>query len=149
MLADHLQLTGQHQITTTWHKKLKKNRELINTGKYDKDIAKYIPGILELKSQSMLENINTIEKVTHFSYTAMEELDFQILLTGNYYINPNGIHICFPIKLKKTNEPLDIDADLTTVNNFFAHFVKEISIIKHGSNKELIPILWQQIKTTS
>ena len=89
----------------------------------------------------MLENINTIEKVTHFSYTAMEELDFQILLTGNYYINPNGIHICFPIKLKKTNEPLDIDADLTTVNNFFAHFVKEISIIKHGSNKELIPIL--------
>ena len=103
MLADHLQLTGQHQITTTQHKKLKKkkNRELINTVKYDKDIAKYIPGILELKSQGMLENIHTIEKVTHFSYTDMEELDFQILLTGNYYINPNGIHICFPIKLKK------------------------------------------------
>ena len=31
--------------------KVKKIRELINTGRYDEDIAKYIPGLLELKSQ--------------------------------------------------------------------------------------------------
>ena len=37
-------------------------RELINTGRYYKDIAKYIPGILELKFQGMLEDINTREK---------------------------------------------------------------------------------------
>ena len=29
----------------------------------------------------------------------MEQLDFQILLTENYYVNPSGIHICFPIKI--------------------------------------------------
>ena len=71
----------------------------------------------------------------------MEQLDFQILLTDNYYINPNSIHICFPMKIKnqKTNQNLHIDADLITVNNFFAHFVKEISITKYGSDKELIP----------
>ena len=69
----------------------------------------------------------------------MEQFDFQILLTDNYYINPSSIHICFPIKIKtKTNQALDIDADLITVNNFFAHFVKEISMIKYRSNKELI-----------
>ena len=76
-------------------------RELISTGKYDKDIARYIPGVLELKFQGMLEDINTREKVAHSSYTDMEELDFQIMLTDNYYVNPNRIHICFPIKILK------------------------------------------------
>ena len=37
------------------------------------------------------------------------------------------------------NTAQDIDADLITVNNFFDHFVEEISITKYGSNKELIP----------
>ena len=88
----------------------------------------------------MLQDIDTREKVLHPSYTDMEQFDLQILLTDNYYINPNSIHICFAMKIKiKTNQNLDIDADLITVNNFFAHFVKEISVTKYGSNKELIP----------
>ena len=70
----------------------------------------------------------------------MEQLDFQIQLIDNYYLNPNSIHICFLIKIKKkTNIAHDIDTDLITVNNVFAHFVKEISITKYGSDKELIP----------
>ena len=73
-------------------------RELISTGKYDEDIARYIPGVLDLKFQGMLEDIDTREKVAHFSYTDMEELDFQIMLTDNYYVNPNSIYICFPTK---------------------------------------------------
>ena len=69
----------------------------------------------------------------------MEQFDFQILLTDNYHVNPNSIHICFPMKIKKkTNQNLDIDADLITVNNFSAH-LKEKSVTKYGSNKELIP----------
>ena len=120
--------------------KVKEIRELISAGGYDEDIVKYIPGLLELKFQGMLEDIDTREKVAHPSYTDMEQLNFQILLTDNYYINPNSIHICFPMKIKKkTNQNLDIDADLITVTNFFAHFVKEISITKYASNKELIP----------
>ena len=120
--------------------KVKEITELISAGGYDEDIVKYIPGLLELKFQGMLEDIDTREKVAHPSYTDMEQLNFQILLTDNYYINPNSIHICFPMKIKKkTNQNLDIDADLITVTNFFAHFVKEISITKYASNKELIP----------
>ena len=83
---------------------MKKISELISTGKYDEDIAKYIPGLLELKFQGIFEDIDTREKVVHSSYTDMEEFDFQILLTDNYYINPKSIHICFHKKLrKKTN----------------------------------------------
>ena len=120
--------------------KVKKMRELISTGKYDADIARYIPGILEMKFQGMLEDIDTREKVADSSYNEMEELDFQILLTENYYINPNSIHLCFTMKIKKSsNESSDIDRDIITVNNFFGHLIEEISITKYGSDKELIP----------
>ena len=88
-------------------KKSKKIKELTSTGQYDEDIAKYTPNLLELKFQGMLEDIDTMEdtteKVAHSSCTDMEQLDFQILLTDNCYINPNNIHICFPIKTKKKN----------------------------------------------
>ena len=61
-------------------------------------------------------------------------------MTENYYVNPANIHICFPIKIKKkSNNSSDIDDDLITVNNFFAHWVKEISITKYGSDRELPP----------
>ena len=94
-----------------------------------------------MKFQSMFEGINTKEKVAHSSYIDMEELDFQILLTENRYVNPGSIHICFPMKIKKpTNEAIDIDDDLITVNNFFPRFVKEISVTRHKSDKEITPI---------
>ena len=80
---------------------------------------KYIPGLLELKFQGMLENIDTREEITHPSYTDMEQLDFPFQLTDNYYINRNSIHICFPLKIfKRSNTALDIDADKIPVNNF-------------------------------
>ena len=122
------------------NKRCKKIRDLIGTGKHDKNLEKYIPGLLELPFQGIIEDVDTKEKGPHPSYKDMEQLDFQILLTENYYVNPNGIHICFPIKIKrKTNNAADIDTDLITVNNFFAHWVKEISITRCGSNKELPP----------
>ena len=87
----------------------------------------------------MLEDIDTREKVAHPSYTDMEQLDCQILLTFSYYINANSIHIYFPMKIKKKiNQNLDIESNLITDNNFFVHFVKEISVTKYGSDEKLI-----------
>ena len=120
--------------------KVQKIRDLINMGKYDADLAKYIPGLADLAIQGILDDIDTRENVAHPSYKNKEQLDFQILLTENYYVNRSNIHICFPIKInKKSNNNSDIDDDLITVNNFFAHWVKEISITKHGSGRELPP----------
>ena len=79
-------------------------RDLINMGKYDADLAKYIHGLLDLEIQVMLDDIETREKVA--SYKDKEQLDFQILLTDNYYINPSNIHICFPIKIKKKQKQI-------------------------------------------
>ena len=44
------------------------------------------------------------------------------------------------MKMKKsTSQTTDTDTDLITVNNFFAHLIREINITKYGSDKELIP----------
>ena len=118
--------------------KLQKIRELVSMGKHDVDLVKYIPGMADLAIQGMLDNIDTKEKVGGPSYKDKEQLDFQIMLNDNYYVNPSNIHICFPIKIKKKwSNTADIDSDLIPVNNFFAHWVKEVSITKYGSDKEL------------
>ena len=57
--------------------------------------------MIELAFQGMIENIDNKEQVTHISYKDMETLDFQIMPTNNYYTNPNSIHFCFPMKIKK------------------------------------------------
>ena len=49
MLDIHLLLIEQHQTITDAKEKVQKIRELIKTGKYDTDIARYIPGVLEMK----------------------------------------------------------------------------------------------------
>ena len=97
--------------------------------------------MLELAFQGMIEDVDTKEKTAHPSYKDMEQLDFQILLTENYFVDPNGVHICFPIKIKrKTSNALDIDADLITVNNFFCALgKKKKSITRYGSDKEFLP----------
>ena len=80
------------------------------------------------------------EKIAHSSYKDIEQLDFQMMLTDNYYVNPNSIHLCFPMKIKKSsNESSYIDSALITVNNFFGHLVKVISITKYRHHKQLIP----------
>ena len=48
----------------------------------------------------MLKDIDTKEKAAHITYNEMEQLDFQIMLTNNYYINPNSMQLCFLMKIK-------------------------------------------------
>ena len=69
----------------------------------------------------------------------MEQLDFQIMLTDNYHVNPNSIHTCFAMKIIKASDQIaNIEADMITVNNYFGHLVKEISITRYGHDKQLI-----------
>ena len=79
----------------------------------------------------MLDGIKSIEQVAHPSCKDLETFDFQLLFDKNLYTNLNSVHFVFLIKLKKyIYINVDIGADLITVNNFFAHWIKEISITK-------------------
>ena len=120
--------------------KIRKIRKLMEAGMYDAGVAKYIPGTLDFVFQGMLEDIDTKEQPAYSSHRCIENLDFHILLTDNYYTNPNSMHSCFPIKIKKaTDGNADTDADMTTVKYVFVHFVKDISGKNYGNNKQLIP----------
>ena len=120
--------------------KVEKLKRLVDTGEYDADVARYIPGTLELAYQGMLDDIKTIEQVAHPSHKDLETFDFQLLHDKNLYANLNSVHFVFLLKIKKlTNESANIDDNLLTVNNFFARWIKEISITKYGTNKELTP----------
>ena len=97
-------LDSRQQSTSNYNdakEQVQKIRDLINMGKYDTDLAKYISGLTDLAIQGMLDDIDRREKFAHPYYKDKEQLDFQILFTENYYVNPANIRLCFPIKIKK------------------------------------------------
>ena len=60
------QSTAKHRTASNYNdakENVQKIRELINTGKYNADLAKYIPGFVELAFQGMLDDIDTMEKL--------------------------------------------------------------------------------------
>ena len=119
--------------------KVKKIRSYIEQGFYDVDIARYIPGTVDLVFQGTIEKIMTIEQPADTTYSNREILHFELILDNNYYINLKSLHLCFPIKFKEL--PIiacNLDADIYPVNNFFAHWIREIDITKYGTNKSLI-----------
>ena len=120
--------------------KVKKTRRLMELGIYDVDIARYIPGILDLVFQGMIEKIMTIEQPTNTTYSDKEILNFELSLDNNYYTNLKSLHLCFPVRFKKlSNIAHNLDTDICPVNDFFAHWVREIDITKYGINMSLIP----------
>ena len=119
---------------------VKKIRRRIEQGIYDKDIAHYISGMLDLVFQGVMEKIITIEQPVDTTYSDKEILDFQLILDNNYYTNLKILYICLPTRFRKlTNAAENLDADIYPVNNFFAHWIREIDITKYEINKFLIP----------
>ena len=80
---------------------LKKIRRLIEQGIYNADIACYIPRMLDLVFQGIIEKIMTIEQPVDTTYSDKEILDFELILDNNYYTNLKCLHICFPTRFKK------------------------------------------------
>ena len=120
--------------------KVKKIRRLIEWGIYNADIACYSPGILDLMFEGMIEKIMTIEQPADATYSYKEILNFELILHNNYCTDLKSLHICFPIRFRKlTNAAQNLDADIYPVNNFFAHWIRQIDITKYVTNKSLIP----------
>ena len=102
--------------------KVKKIKRLIYSGEDDADIARYVPGTLQLMFQGMLDRVNTIEQPTRISYKDLETFNFQLLLDKNPYTNLNSLQLCFIIKFKKeTNVALNLENNVITVNKFLSH----------------------------
>ena len=74
----------------------KKIRRLIEYRIYNADIARYIPGMLDLVFRGMIEKTMRIEQPT--GTVDKEVLDFELILDNNYYTNFKSLHLCFPIR---------------------------------------------------
>ena len=77
----------------------------------------------------------TTEQPANPPYKDKEVSDFELILDNNFCTNLKSLCISFPIHFKKLS-----NADIYTVNNFFAYWAKEINILKYGTNKSLIPM---------
>ena len=107
-------------------------------GKMSYNMIKYIPGLAKLCYQGQLHSTKTKRKYAHDTYKGKQVIEFNVQLTANHYSNFQNVHLCFPMKIKSAaDNNNDIAADVITVNNFFAHLIKEIDTKRYGD----IPIL--------
>ena len=121
--------------------KLDKLSELYDTGKVDADLLRYIPGMSKISYQGQIDWIETRRSYAASTYTDMQMLEFNIELTANHYINFSNMVLCLPITFRKrTNKATAIDATMIPVNNFFAHWIKDVTVKRYGDDIAVLPI---------
>ena len=118
--------------------KVAKIKRFVNKGEYDEDVVRYTPGALNLMFQRMVKNVTARQQPVDSRYTDIQNLKFRPKLTQNHFTDSNTSHLCFPIKIK-TNVNTDIDNNMITVNNFFAHWIKKINVTRYGDDVQIPP----------
>lgn len=120
--------------------KVIKLRTLLKTGIIDKNVPNYFPAMLSIVCQSKIYSIKR-KKTCRLSYKDMQTLELNIILPAIQYINWNSVHICLPMKMKKSMAVANnIDANMITFNDFFAYRIKEKDIARYGDNLQIVPI---------
>ena len=121
--------------------KIDKLKVMYDSGKIDADILRYIPGMSRIMYQGQIDWIDTQKSYAASTYTDMEMLEFVIELTANHYLNFSNIILCLPVTFRKTSDKAAaIDDDIIPVNNFFAHWVKDLNIKRYGDDIAVLPI---------
>ena len=71
----------------------------------------------------------------------MQQLEFNLEVINYHYINFSTMVLCLPIKFgKKTNKATAIAATMIPVNNFFAHWIKDVTVKRYGDDIAVLPI---------
>ena len=56
-------------------------------------------------------------------------------------MNFHNVYLLFPMKIKKSSDVAnDLADDVKTVNNFFAHWIKELDIKRYGDDISILPL---------
>ena len=121
--------------------KLDKLADLYDSGKVDADILRYIPGMSKIMYQGQIDWIETKKTYASSTYTDMQMLEFVIDITANRYINFSTLVPCLPITFrKKTNKAQAIDQTMISVNNFFAHWINDVTVKRYGDDIAVLPV---------
>ena len=123
-------------------KKVENLKNFVENGSAEAGMLDYLPGLAEPKYQGQIKGINERKAYADETYVGQKIAEFNIQLSNNEYMNFHNLQIVFPMKIKKkTNVANDLDNTLITVNNFFAHWIKEIDIKKLGDHQPILPTL--------
>ena len=113
----------------------------------DFNLVEYTPGLADVATQGKVDNFNSKRKYANENYKEKNTLEFNIQLTENHYINFSTLYVCFPIKIKsKANDANEIEDGIILVNNFFAHWIKEIDIKRYGDDIPIQPLKTVEIQ---
>ena len=121
-------------------KKADNLQNFIEKGEAEGDLIRYLPGLALPLYQGQIKG--TIEKKAFAddTYKDLKTAEFTIQLSANQYMNFHNVHLVFPLKIKKkSNNSTNIDSTAITVNNFFAHWIKEIDIKRLGDDTPILP----------
>ena len=122
-------------------KKLDKINDLYENGRVDSDLLQYIPSMSKIMYQGQIDWIQTKKAYASSTYIDKQLLEFNIELTKSHYMNFSDMVVCLPVVFRKvTNRAQAIDADMIPANNFFMHWIKDISIKRHGDDIAILPI---------
>ena len=99
------------------------------------NMLRYILGLAKFGYQFQLHSTET----KRMTLTKIKVIEFNIKLTKGHYTNFQNVHLCFSLKFKSAVDN-DKTAGLITVNNFFAHWIKETDIKRYGDNIPILPL---------
>ena len=121
--------------------KLDKLSVLYDSGSMDKDVMKYIPGMAPISYQGQIDFVDTKRTYAASTYSDMQQLEFNLEVVNNHYINFSTMVLCLPIAFrKKTNKETAIVATMIPVNNFFAHWINDVTVKRYGDDIAVLPI---------
>ena len=121
-------------------KKADNLQNFIEKGEAEGGLIRYLPGLALPLYQGEIKG--TIEKKAYVddTYKDLKTAEFTIQLSANQYMNFHSVHLVFPLKIKKkSNNANNIPSTAVTVNNFFAHWIKEIDIKRLGDDTPILP----------
>ena len=121
--------------------KLDKLNTLYDMGRIDKDVIKYIPGMAPISYQGQADFIDTKKTYAASTYSDMQHLEFNLEMVNNHYINFSTMVLCLPVTFrKKTNKNNSVANTMIPVNNFFAHWIKDVTVKRYGNEIAVLPI---------
>ena len=121
-------------------KKANNLKNFLEKGKAEGLLLRYLPGLAKPLYQRQIKG--TIEKRAYAddTYKDLKTAEFNIQLSSNQYLNFHNVHLAFPMKIKKSsNVANNLNATDITVNNLFAHLIKEIDIKRLGDDTPILP----------
>ena len=120
--------------------KVDKSKTFIATGRADADMGRYYPNIYPISRQSQIASDFPKKAYASDSYIDKKRLEFTIQLTASTYTNYSTMEVVLPLKFtKKSDKTSALDKTVTTVNNFFGHWFKDLEILRYPDDKQILP----------